>query len=300
MCLTQNPQAESMRGAALNEICWADATGDEMPAHQSRSRVPDADPRAAVFGEMTRGVAHDFRNILAVIASSIRLAERHADDPEALRTCLAAARDGVDRGTRRMSRLIAFGRHDTKPRPERINALLDECALFLTYAAGPDVRVVFDLAPDLPACLVDSGRFHSALLNLVANARDAMPGGGVIEISTMRVDSRADGEAGIRLRVTDTGCGMPGGVLQMVFEPDFTTKGDSGTGLGLPQVRAFMERIGGHVSVKSAVGTGTIFDLVFPAHGPDTPVDPLRQSDRWANEGEAVPERVAPLPAGMR
>jgi signal transduction histidine kinase len=113
------------------------------------------------------------------------------------------------------------------------------------------------------------------VLNLVVNARDAMPNGGDIRISTSRWDVTAAAPGApvpgvyLRVRVKDTGHGMPANVLQMVFGSEFTTKGENGTGLGLPQVRAFMRLSGGHVDAASEPGIGTSVDLLFPSVQPD-------------------------------
>jgi NAD-dependent dihydropyrimidine dehydrogenase PreA subunit len=145
----------------------------------------------------------------------------------------------------------------------------------LSYGAGPGVRIVLELASDIPRCLIDPSQFEDALLNLVVNARDALPNGGEIQISTERwvVDTAISGSPApgtyVRVQIRDNGQGMPAEVVRKVFDPFFTTKGEKGTGLGLPQVRAFMRLIGGHVSVASEPGIGTAFDLWFPSAEPD-------------------------------
>jgi signal transduction histidine kinase len=133
------------------------------------------------------------------------------------------------------------------------------------------VCVDLDLSPSIPNCVADPAQFSVAILNLVINARDAMPNGGKIKVSTSRCVVRRDGlgssalGAYVRVRVQDNGSGMPKQVAERIFEPFFTTKGEEGTGLGIPQVGAFMRRIGGHIAVASELGIGTTFDLFFPA-----------------------------------
>lgn len=133
---------------------------------------------------MAGGIAHDFRNILAVIDSSLRLVERHADDPEKLNMCLAGARDAVERGARLTSQLLRFAKQQ-EIEIQLINAseALQNLDLFLKYGAGLGVRIVFDLDDNIPRCL---SQFSAAILNLVFNARDAMPNGGLIRLSTAR------------------------------------------------------------------------------------------------------------------
>jgi len=180
-----------------------------------------------------------------------------------VRLCLAGVHEGVQRGLKVTSRLLDVTREqDRGSQPRDLNELLERLQVFLKYGAGPDVRVVFELAPSLPRCVVEEGGFDAAILNLTVNARDAMPGGGEIRISTSVVTGS---QTFVHLRVQDTGRGMSRAVLRRVFDRHFTTKGDVGTGLGIPQVSAFMNRVGGHINIESAVGTGTTFELVFPA-----------------------------------
>jgi signal transduction histidine kinase len=250
---------------------------------------------------MTGGIAHDFRNVLAVVASGLRIAEQNAGDPTRVAAALAAAHDGVERGSRMISRLLAFAsQQEVKTGPEDLNALLKKLRMFLRYGAGPGIRVILEFAPDLPRCLVDSPQFNAAILNLVVNARDAMPEGGVIRIGTAAVRGMNLGRPChyVRIRVRDHGVGMPPDVIDRIFDPYFTTKGDRGTGLGIPQVQALSRQVGGFVRVDSTVGDGTTFDLFFPAHEEEPAIlpDAWRQPDRRADEGGAITAARA-LPA---
>ena len=120
-------------------------------------------------------------------------------------------------------------------------------------------------------CLINPSQFNAAILNLVLNARDAMSDGGDVQISTARCSVKSTSEGlptpglYVQVRVKDSGQGMSAETLRKIFDPFFTTKGESGIGLGLPQVCAFMQRIGGHVAVTSEPGIGTTFYLLFPA-----------------------------------
>ena len=233
-----------------------------------RERSELAAQKMCALGEMTGGIAHDFRNILTIVASGLRVAERNADDPAKLKSALAAIQDGVERGERMASRLLSFARQQEPVAvPEHVNALLRKLEPFLKYGADPGFRIELSLAANLPACLADPPRFNAAILNLVLNARDAMPEGGAIRISTSAVSGMKLGEPFyyVRVRVRDHGVGMPADVLRRIFDPYFTTKGERGTGLGIPQVHALMDRVGGFVRVDSNVGEGTSFDLFFPA-----------------------------------
>jgi signal transduction histidine kinase len=265
-----------------------------------RARSARASQRITALGEMSAGIAHDFRNILAVIASAVNLAERHARDRTKLDAALDAAREGIRRGTALTDRLLAFA----KPRPhdahaEDVNALLRNLKLFLDYAAGPDIRIGLKLAPALPLCLIDGPQFSAAILNLVVNARDAMPEGGEIRISTdlialAETEDAALDPRSVLVRIVDQGEGMSASVRERIFDPYFTTKGETGTGLGVPQVAAFMRASGGCMNVGSEPGVGTSFDLYFPVF--DSPglvgTSLWRQLDRWTNEGGRLPSSL--------
>lgn len=147
--------------------------------------------------------------------------------------------------------------------------------------------MILELATDLPKCLVDPRQFNAAILNLVVNSSDAMPEGGVIRMSTAAVRGMNLGRPCeyVRVSVRDHGVGMPREIIERIFDPYFTTKGDCGTGLGIPQVHALTQKVGGFVLVDSAVGKGTSFDLFFPVHEkkPKVVPDAWRQLDRWAD-----------------
>jgi signal transduction histidine kinase len=278
-------------------------TGKSNAVVPIRSRVPDATGRMttrkrsrraaqkiSALGEMTGGIAHDFRNVLCVIASGLSVAERNSGDPQKVDSALAAVRDGIERGMKMTNRLVAFARQqELVARPEDVNTLLGKLKVFLKYGAGPGIRIMLDLAPDLPKCLVDPPQFNSAILNLIVNARDAMPDGGAIRIGTTLIAEEGHVKF-VRLRVCDDGVGMSPEVTKRIFDPYFTTKGDNGTGLGVPQVNALMKQVGGYVTVDSSVGNGTAFDLFFPVHEAQPPLtaDAWRQLDRWADEGGAI------------
>jgi len=246
--------------------------------------------RISALGEMTGGIAHDFRNVLSVIGSGLSVAERYSGDSAKVEPALAAVREGIERGMKMTNRLLAFAKQQQLVSGlEDVNVLLAKLRQFLKYGAGPGIRVILELAPNLPKCLVDPPQFNSAMLNLVINARDAMPAGGVIRISTSALIEQAH-VSYVRVRVSDDGVGMSPEVSKRVFDPYFTTKGAGGTGLGVPQVHAMMRQVGGYVTVDSAVGKGTSFDLFFPVHEeqPATAGDVWEQIDRWGDEGGAI------------
>jgi signal transduction histidine kinase len=266
------------------------------PLSEPSDRGAQAAARITALGEMTRGIAHDFRNVLCMLTSGLNIAEASTDEPEKLKLALGAMHDGIARGLRVTNQLLDFSRQqELKPGFDDINSLLAAMKAFLKYGAGPGIRVILNLAPGLPKCLVDPPQLNAAILNLVVNARDAMPDGGDIRISTALIHSRrGDGRDYVRVRVRDNGAGMAPDVLARIFDPFFTTKGDGGTGLGVPQVQALMNRVHGYVTVDSIVGKGTAFDLFFPAQNdrPSLAPEVAKQLDRWADEGGAFVKRA--------
>jgi signal transduction histidine kinase len=253
--------------AGLHAVISSLTTTVEEKAEQRAA----ATRRLAALGELTGGIAHDFRNLLTAIGSGLRLAEKNSDDPAKLRAYLEESKVAIDRGIALTSQLLAFARHQSlDPHVGNVNEYLHTFEPFLRYGAGPDVRLVLDLAPDLPNCLLDPAFFDAAVLNLVTNARDAMPEGGRIDIGTSQISgSDKPGvkptSSQVRVRVKDEGRGMPPEIARRVFDPLFTTKGDHGTGFGLPQVRAFMEMVGGTIGIQSEPEKGTTVDLLFPS-----------------------------------
>jgi signal transduction histidine kinase len=261
------------RGEHDELVSRLDMTLVEQSTAVQRAR---ATRRLAMLGEMTGGIVHDCRNLLAVIESGLRLAEKNLEEPEKARLYIAGAMDGIDRGVKLTSELLAFAKQqEFAAHAVDANELLKNLELFLRYGAGPGIRIVLDLASDIPKCLIDPSQFEAGVLNLVVNARDAMPNGGEVQIHTERcvVEAATSGSLApgtyVRVRVKDNGQGMSEEVVRKVFDPFFTTKGENGTGLGLPQVRAFMNLMGGHINVTSELGIGTTFDLLFRSAEPD-------------------------------
>ena len=243
-------------------------------AAQQRER---ATHRLAALGEMTGGIAHDFRNLLTVIESGLRSAAKRADEPESVRAYIAAAREGIDRGIELTSQLLAFAKHqELDIHAGNLNEFLRSFEPFLRYGAGPDVRVKLELGSDMPDCLIDVALFDAAVLNLVMNARESMPSGGEIRVITERLvqttttpDPPGPGTYAC-VRIKDHGCGMAPEVLRKVFDPFFTTKGEKGTGIGMLQVQALAQMVNGRIRIRSERGIGTTVDLLFPSIQADT------------------------------
>jgi PAS domain S-box-containing protein len=245
----------------------------------SQSRVAEDQLRQAQkmesVGELTGGLAHDFNNMLTVITGTIDiLAEAVADKPQ-LAAIAALISGAADRGAELTANLLAFARKQPlQPRATDVNSLMMEVCRLLHPTLGRQIEVETELGGDVWPALVDPGQLSSALVNLAINARDAMPNGGKLILTTGNLELNADDPkfnailpAGqyVRVTVRDTGTGMPEAVLDKVFEPFFSTKEPGrGTGLGLSMVYGFVKQSGGHIEAVSEIGHGTTFRIYLP------------------------------------
>lgn len=224
------------------------------------------------IGQLTGGIAHDFNNLLSVLSNGLEVLHFDMDDSVSMKI-VESMRRAVERGASLTQQLLSFARQQPlKQEKHNLNTLIIGFESVLRRAGNSSIAFNAELAPDLSPVLVDAARFETALLNLVVNARDAMPVGGTITIATKDVDM-VDGQvtgiaAGryVNVAVSDTGSGMTQEVIARAFEPFFTTKEvGKGTGLGLSQVYGFMKQSGGGISVSSSLGAGTTIDLYLPA-----------------------------------
>lgn len=217
------------------------------------------------IGQLTGGIAHDFNNMLAVVVGGIDVARRRLS-PKAnnVRESLDNAMEGAERAAALTRRLLGFAR------AEPMNALPTDASLviadmkqLLDRVIGDTIRVSIERSDSLWPIKVDRHQFENAILNLAVNARDAMPEGGSLVLSTANV-TLDDGDF-VRVAVRDTGTGMSPEVVSRIFEPFFTTKAlNQGTGLGLSQIHGFMQAAGGTIEVDSREGEGTLVALLFP------------------------------------
>lgn len=226
------------------------------------------------IGQLTSGIAHDFNNLLTVVLASADLAASviPSDCGEALEHT-SSIKTAAENGAALIRKLLAFARQvelDTKVTDLR--KVVRDSQSLLQRAVTADVRLEFEIETPVPPVLADAGAVHQMLLNLVTNARDAMPDGGTIRVQlSERVPPTAVSQ-GVgstipmaRIAVSDEGVGMDESTQARIFEPFFSTKApDIGTGLGLPMVYGLMRQHGGFVHVESAVGAGSTFELYFP------------------------------------
>ena len=225
------------------------------------------------IGQLTGGVAHDFNNLLMAVLGSLQiLKKRVGHDPAALRL-VDNAMKGAERGASLTQRLLAFARRqELRPQAVAVPELVIGIRDLLARAIGPSVRLIEDLDTELPPVLIDANQLELALLNLVVNARDAMPDGGAVTIAA-RLSTADHGEsppglrqgAYVRLSVEDTGMGMDDTLMARATEPFFTTKGvGKGTGLGLSMVQGLAAQSGGALKLSSIAGEGARVDLWIP------------------------------------
>ena len=245
------------------------------------ARLRQAQKMEAI-GNLTGGLAHDFNNLLGVIIGNLDLVRSlvAADDETA--EFVKDATDAALSGAELTRRLLAFARRQPL-QPERIapNELVNGIVRLLRRTLGEQIEITLDLADDLWPIVVDPAQLEASLTNLATNARDAMPNGGRLTITTARrrldaeyAASHVDVTAGdyVAIEVTDGGTGMPPEIVERIFEPFYTTKEPGkGTGLGLSMVFGFLKQSGGHVAVYSEVGRGTTFRLYLPRAEGDAP-----------------------------
>ncbi|AGZ44002.1 hybrid sensor histidine kinase/response regulator [Actinoplanes friuliensis] len=238
--------------------------------------------RLESLGELAGGVAHDFNNILAVISNYTEMVLDTLDSPGLDPAALAEVRNDLgqvsraaERATRLTKQLLAFGRRDiTQATVLSLNHVIGDVEQMLRRSLGEHIHLITGLDRELWQIHADAGQLEQILLNLAVNARDAMPSGGTLSIDTSNADITADDSAGgtlppgryVRLRVSDTGSGMPPEVIERAFEPFYTTKPKgSGTGLGLATVYGIASAAGGDVRLYSEAGIGTTVTILLPA-----------------------------------
>jgi signal transduction histidine kinase len=264
------------RWQAERELFRLNETLEQRVASEIKGRVVAEEAfrqaqKMEAIGQLTGGIAHDFNNILTAIFGSLEmvLASEEADD--ATRRLVATALRSAGRGARLTQQLLAFARRQVlQPKLANLNDLLLEMRVLMQRAVGEAVEISFSLAKELPSCLIDPAQLETAMLNLVINARDAMPEGGAVRVETAPVSLSAatdDLPRGdyVRLSVADTGVGMSPEVAARAFEPFFTTKETGkGSGLGLSMVYGFAKQSAGALRIDSAPGRGTTVSLFLP------------------------------------
>jgi PAS domain S-box-containing protein len=249
------------------------------------------------LGQLTGGVAHDFNNLLMIVSGNIQVLKKAAaGDPKATRAA-QAIEIAAQRGAALTRQLLTFSRRQrVNPQSIDVHQRIETIREVLTSGLGSMIKLYFDFAADVWPVVVDVAEFEIALVNLVVNARDAMPEGGTV---TVLVRNTRLGEAGpvpagdyVSIVVQDNGVGIPADVIASVFDPFFTTKPvGKGTGLGLSQVHGFAHQAGGTVQIASTLGQGTAVTLLLPRAGAGA------EAGR-ALEGDAARDAAARHPGG--
>lgn len=252
------------------------------------------------IGELTGGIAHDFNNLLAIILGNLQLLEEEMPANDKNRELISDAMWSAERGAELINRLLTFARRQRlNPKVTDLNHVVREMTDILRRTLGDRIEIREVLAPKLVKTMIDRSQLENVLLNLTVNARDAMPRGGVLTITTENFRVAADQieeNQGIKpgdyavISVKDTGVGMPADVLERIFEPFFTTKGfGKGSGLGLSMVYGFVSQSGGHITVESNVGRGTTMKLYLPkAEGADVQKDAAKSMKVSRGGGKVI------------
>ncbi|MCK8663504.1 PAS domain S-box protein [Pseudomonas azerbaijanoccidens] len=248
-----------------------EVTQAQQALEQTREALFQAQKMQAI-GQLSGGIAHDFNNLLTVILGNLEIVrKRLADDPKIVRL-LDNATQGALRGVSLTQRMLAFARRqELKSEPVDLPALIQGISGLLRSSLGPSVVLETRFPQGVEPVMADVNQLELALLNLATNARDAMPNGGTITISSREAEAsdgnRLSSIAGryVCLSVSDTGLGMDEVTLASAMDPFFTTKGlGKGTGLGLSMVHGFIEQLGGRFILKSRKDHGTTAEMWLP------------------------------------
>ena len=248
---------------------WLDVTDRK----RMEERLGQSSKMEAV-GLLAGGIAHDFNTLLTAIGGYAELVQIGLLEDDPAQSHMREVRQAVDRAVALTRQLLAFSRKQVlKPRVVNLNTVVQSTEEMFVRLIGERIEFSTELAPDLGVVRADPGQIEQVCMNLVVNARDAMPEGGRLVVGTenVEVDSWPTGPyegvpsgSYVVLYVSDTGGGIPEDVIPHLFEPFFTTKGEGGTGLGLSTVYGIVGQSGGRVTVQSAVGRGTTFRMLLP------------------------------------
>ncbi|HEU5303066.1 MAG TPA: PAS domain S-box protein, partial [Gemmatimonadales bacterium] len=260
---------------------------EEAGLRQKEEQIRSAQKMEAV-GQLAGGIAHDFNNLLTGILSYTDLILQELRPADPIRGDVEQIRDAGRRAATLTRQLLAFSRRQLlQPRVVSLNTTIRDLEPMLARLLGPAIALETELDPGLGNVHIDPARLEQVLVNLALNAKDAMPEGGQVRITTSNIPEesppsrRQDGPGAglVRLTVSDTGAGMDVATQTRIFEPFFTTKqASSGTGLGLSTVYGIVEQSGGHISVESAPGQGATFTITLP---PYTGSEPAVTTSDW-------------------
>ena len=265
----------------LNEGLEARVAAEIAERRRTEAKLAQAQ-KMETIGKLTGGVAHDFNNLLQIVSGNLQLLAKDVAGKPRAEQRVANALAGVARGAKLSSQLLAFSRRQPlEPKVVNIGRIVRGMDELFRRALGEAIQVETVVAGGLWNTFVDPAQIENALLNLVINARDAMEGNGqlTIELGNASLDDiyaeEHDIEPGqyVMLAVTDTGSGIAPEIIDKVFDPFFSTKGERGSGLGLSMVYGFVKQSGGHVKIYSEPGHGTTIRLYLPRAHPAEDVE---------------------------
>jgi len=280
----QNAALEQGLRSRTTELEQALAEVDRQAAErvQAEQALMQAQKIEAI-GRLTGGVAHDFNNLLTPIIGYLELLQTVVDEAAPHRRFVDTALDAAQRGAKVVAHLLAFSRTQRLTlRPVDVDATLGASEGLLHHALGAGVELKLDLGAEGRWSRSDPTQLELAVLNLLVNARDAMPDGGVIQLITRSAS------AGVTVEVRDTGTGMKADVLARATEPFFTTKTHQGSGLGLAQVAAFARQCGGTCEIESEPGAGTTVRVTLPLAEPPAAQVPEPAPTEAATPGQGL------------
>jgi PAS domain S-box-containing protein len=258
---------DPIRNADGRLVGFAKITRDISERREAQEKLEQVQRQLAesqkmdALGQLTGGVAHDFNNLLMIISGNLHKIRQELTSERALRA-LSAIETASQRAASLTSQLLTFARRQSvNPQTIDVANRISSVREVLSSALGSMVSLHIDIRPDVWAVFVDPAEFETALLNLVINARDAMPEGGAVTVSARNNAHHQQ----VVISVEDTGIGIPADILNKVFDPFFTTKPvGKGTGLGLSQVHGFAHQAGGAIKIESTLGKGTTVYVYLP------------------------------------
>jgi PAS domain S-box-containing protein len=291
----------------IGSVASADSQVPLEDRERLRAQLEQAQ-RLEGLGQLAGGVAHDFNNLIGVILNYAAFVGEEIDTAtatgagqqwKAASDDVGQIRQAAERAAGLTRQLLSFARREViQPQVVDLNDLLSNMASILRRTLGADLELITHLAENLPPVLVDPGQIDQMILNLAVNARDAMPGGGSLVITTdsLAVDRAYAAEWSsvlpgnyVRLTIADTGGGMPPEVIKHAFEPFFTTKSKGeGSGLGLATVYGVVTQAEGHVRITSEQGKGTTFTILLPVTTQTAAEAAQTPASRYTSAGQTV------------
>ena len=269
----------------------------DLSEHKRTEAALQRSQKLEAVGQLTGGIAHDFNNLLGIITGNLELLQKSVGDDEKASRRLAAALKSANRGADLTRRLLAFSRQEPGVQNKVVSDVGDMVSgmqEMFQRTLTRRIEVATTLAPHIWSTEINRSEFEDSLLNLVINARDAMPDGGVLMIEAAnitiepeyrKIDPNLVAGDYVVVSVSDTGTGIPKDILDRIFEPFFTTKErGKGTGLGLSMVYGFAKRSGGHIRAYSEMGVGTTFRVYLPRFKGAAEISAIRE-----HTVEAVP-----------